>query len=99
MTKLEELHAAFEADTPGEWMAYAFGFKTQAGDVACLLGPDGLRLVSGNFKRDDAKFIALMKNNLPALLEALKVARYWIGTNEIVKAQIDIAIAKAEGRS
>ena len=70
MTKLEELKAAFEAATPGEWTAP--GFNSQGGKVACLLdNPDGLRLVSGNFERADAKFIALAHNMMPTLLEAI----------------------------
>lgn len=70
MTKLEELKAAFEAATPGEWTAP--GFNSQGGKVACLLdNPYGLRLVSGNFKRPDAAFIALAHNNMAALLEAV----------------------------
>ena len=78
MTKLEELKAAYEAATPGEWAAP--GFNSQGGRVACLLdNPDGLRLVSGNFKRPDAKFIALAHNMMPQLLEAvdlLETLRY-----------------------
>ena len=70
MTKLEELKAALEAATPGEWTAP--GFNSQGGNVACLLdNPDGLRLVSGNFKRPDATFIALANNLMPTLLEAI----------------------------
>ena len=57
MTKIEELKDALAAATPGEWTAP--GFNSQGGKVACLLdNPDGLRLVSGNFKRPDATFIA-----------------------------------------
>ena len=42
MTKLEELKAAFEAATPGEWTAP--GFNSQGGKVACLLDdPDDVR--------------------------------------------------------
>ena len=71
MTKLEELRFAYETATPGEWTAP--GFNSQGGAVACLLdNPDGLRLVSGNFKRPDATFIALAHNNMPALLEAVE---------------------------
>ena len=70
MTKLNELKVAFEAATPGEWTAP--GFNSQGGKVACLLdNPDGLRLVSGNFERADAKFIALAHNLMPQLLEAV----------------------------
>ena len=71
MTKLAELKAAYAASTQGEWVAP--GFNSQGGEVACLLANhDGLRLVSGNFKRPDAKFIALAHNNLAALLEAVE---------------------------
>ena len=70
MTKLAELKAAYAASTQGEWVAP--GFNSQGGEVACLLANhDGLRLVSGNFKRPDAKFIALAHNNMAALLEAV----------------------------
>lgn len=70
MTKLEELKVALEAATKGEWTS--LGFNSQGGAVACLLdNPDGLRLVSGNFKRADAKFIALAHNLMPTLLEAI----------------------------
>ena len=72
MTKLEELKAAYAAATPGEWTAP--GFNSQGGKVACLLdNPDGLRLVSGNFERADAKFIALAHNLMPTLLEAVEL--------------------------
>lgn len=76
MTKLEELKAAYEVATPGEWAAP--GFNSQGGKVACLLdNQDGLRLVSGNFKRPDAAFIALAHNLIPALLEAAtELARF-----------------------
>ena len=70
MTKLAELKAAYAASTQGEWVAP--GFNSQGGEVACLLANhDGLRLVSGNFKRPDAKFIALAHNNMAALLEVV----------------------------
>ena len=72
MTNLEELKSAYAAATNGEWTA--LGFNSQGGAVACLLdNPDGLRLVSGNFKRADAKFIALAHNNMAALLEAVEI--------------------------
>lgn len=72
MKKLEELRKALEASTPGEWAA--LGFNSQAGAVSCLLDShDGLRLVSGNFKRPDAKFIALAHNLMPTLLEAVEL--------------------------
>ena len=72
MTKLEQLKVAYEAATPGEWTAP--GFNSQGGKVACLLdNPDGLRLVSGNFKRPDATFIALAHNMMPTLLEAVEM--------------------------
>ena len=76
MTKLEELKAAYAAATPGEWTAP--GFNSQGGKVACLLdNPDGLRLVSGNFERADAVFIALAHNLMPTLLEAAtELARF-----------------------
>ena len=74
MPKLEELKAAFEAATPGEWTAP--GFNSQGGKVACLLdNPDGLRLVSGNFKRPDATFIALAHNEFPAMLDEIEKLR------------------------
>ena len=69
MTKLEELKAAFEAAAPGNWTAP--GLNSQGGEVACLLdNPNGLRLVSGNFNRPDAEFIALAHNLMPDLLQA-----------------------------
>ena len=74
MTKLNELKVAYEAATPGEWTAP--GFNSQGGKVACLLdNPDGLRLVSGNFKRPDATFIALAHNLIPQLLEAVELLK------------------------
>ena len=74
MTKLNELKVAYEAATPGEWTAP--GFNSQGGKVACLLdNPDGLRLVSGNFKRPDATFIALAHNLMPQLLEAVELLK------------------------
>lgn len=76
MTKLNELKAAYEAATNGKWAAP--GFNSQGGQVACLLdNPDGLRLVSGNFKRSDAEFIALAHNLMPTLIEAAtELARF-----------------------
>jgi hypothetical protein len=73
MSKLEELKAAYEAASPGEWKAP--GFNSQGGKVACLIGPDELRLVSGNFKRGDAHFIALAHNMMPQLLEAVELLK------------------------
>lgn len=70
MTKLEQLQTVVYEATQGEWKA--LGFHSQAGEVACLIGPDTLRLVSGNFKTSDAKYIALAHNLMPALLEATR---------------------------
>lgn len=74
MKPIEELRAAHAATTQGEWAAP--GFNSQGGSVACLLGsPDGTRLVSGNFLRADAKFIALAHNEFPALLDEIESLR------------------------
>ena len=82
MTKLAELKAAYAASTQGEWVAP--GFNSQGGEVACLLANhDGLRLVSGNFKRPDAKFIALAHNNMPTLLEAVEALKAYSNASDL----------------
>lgn len=74
MKPIEDLRAAHAATTQGEWAAP--GFNSQGGSVACLLGsPDGTRLVSGNFLRADAKFIALAHNEFPAMLDEIESLR------------------------
>lgn len=75
MKPIEDLRAAHAATTQGEWAAP--GFNSQGGSVACLLGsPDGTRLVSGNFLRADAKFIALAHNEFPAMLDEIEALRH-----------------------
>ena len=82
MTKLAELKAAYAASTQGEWVAP--GFNSQGGEVACLLANhDGLRLVSGNFKRPDAKFIALAHNLMPTLLEAVEALKAYSNASDL----------------
>ena len=83
MTKLEELKAAYEAATPGEWV-------TGKGSTAYY--PLQIRCVSSDWdsliaafhswdaqKESNANFIALAHNLMPALLEAvdlLETLRY-----------------------
>lgn len=75
MTKLEELKAALEAATPGEWV-------TGKGDTAYY--PLQIRCVSSDWdrliaafhswdaqKESNATFIALAHNLMPDLLEAI----------------------------
>ncbi len=70
MTKLEELKAAYEAATPGEWWEDDDGFvaaghgdsyRTVA-DARCDVAP---------FSDANTEFIALAHNNMAALLEAV----------------------------
>ena len=72
MTKLEELKAAYEAATPGEWWEDDDGFvaaghgdsyRTVA-DARCDVAP---------FSDANTEFIALAHNLMPTLLEAVEL--------------------------
>ena len=79
MTKLEELKAAFEAATPGEW-----DYTVQADMLTSVYGncqQDSMAdadLIAFDIRNDDdAVFIALAHNLIPALLEAAtELARF-----------------------
>ena len=64
MTKLEELKAAFEAATPGEW-------HRKSRHEGAVLDRDG-RTVAAACTPDDARAIALSHNLMPQLLEAVE---------------------------
>ena len=72
MTKLEELKAALEAATPGEWetnqdVDITSGVKF----VATALYPDSE--VATQIEYNNADFIALAHNMMPQLLEAARL--------------------------
>ena len=74
MTKLEELKAALEAATPGEWetnqdVDITSGVKF----VATALYPDSE--VATQIEYNNADFIALAHNLMPALIEAVELLR------------------------
>lgn len=70
MTKIEELKAAFEAATVGEWDIRPFG-TSHAGAIGC-----GMELIAMMYNRNeeeaDAHFITLAHNLMPTLLEAVE---------------------------
>ena len=71
MTKLEELKAAFEAATPGEWeplMTCGELHVCTPVNEGCDVGT-----VCVPYERSDAEFIALAHNLMPQLLEAVEV--------------------------
>ena len=70
MTKLDELRAAFEAVTPGEWEPLV-----TCGELHdCTPVNEGCDVgtVCIPYERSDATFIALAHNNMAALLEAVE---------------------------
>ena len=73
MTKLEELKAALEAATPGEWEPlmtcgelHVCTPVNEGCDVGTICVP---------YERPDATFIALAHNLMPQLLEAVEVLK------------------------
>lgn len=73
MTKLEELKAALEAATPGEWEPlmtcgelHVCTPVNEGCDVGTICVP---------YERPDATFIALSHNLMPTLLEAVEAAQ------------------------
>jgi hypothetical protein len=88
MTKLEELKAAWDAATPGEWEDWSSANPAEGPDadpmpyridVLGALGPNHDLVTAWVDNEADAQLIALMKNNLPALLKAVE-ALAWIVT-------------------
>lgn len=76
MTKIEELRAAYEAATQGEWETSAHRRRDDLidWDVCEAGGGDMIADLSSTMNGEaNAKLIALMHNNLPALLEAAKL--------------------------
>lgn len=77
MTKLEELKAAYEAATPGEWSVdsethvtkWDFG-KERCGCRSVAQTGHGLPTRQSDENIANAQFIALAHNNMAALLEA-----------------------------
>lgn len=69
MTKIEELKAALEAATPGEWRTFEDDEST---DVMDKHGDHILTMCGLNDSRD-AAFIALAHNLMPTLLEAVEL--------------------------
>ena len=68
MNKLEELKAAYEAATPGEWWYAAASeteYETGVGDIP----------LSVPTTRTNAQFIALSHNAMPMLLEAAQALK------------------------
>ena len=63
MTKLEQLKAALEAATPGEW-------HRKSWHEGAVLDRGG-RMVAAAYTPDDARAIALSHNLMPTLLEAI----------------------------
>ena len=63
VTKLEQLKAAFEAATPGEW-------HRKSRHEGAVLDRDG-RMVAAVCTSDDARAIALSHSLMPTLLEAI----------------------------
>ena len=73
MTKLEELKAALEAATPGEW-------HQKSWHKGAVLDGEG-RMVAAAYVPNDARVIALAHNLMPQLLEAVRWAdatREWV---------------------
>ena len=91
MTKLNELKAAYEAATPGEWWEDDDGFvaaghgdsyRTVA-DARCDVAP---------FSDANTEFIALAHNMMPNLLEAvehLEGILAWAKKNNVVLGCVD----------
>ena len=79
MTKLNELKAAYEAATPGEWSVdsethvtkWDFG-KERCGCRSVAQTGHGLPTRQSDENIANAQFIALAHNNMPALLEAVE---------------------------
>ena len=82
MNKLEELKAAYEAATPGEWevdsgthvAAWKYGKDTFGCRSIAKCGHGlGSTVVQGESNVINATFIALAHNNMAALLEAVEI--------------------------
>lgn len=74
MTKLEELKAAYEAATPGEWLSKDDHAPNMAAVGTGVAGWLGLAQMFGDTQKEansNATFIALAHNNMAALLEAV----------------------------
>ena len=82
MTKLEELKAAYEASTPGEWEQKGYddiGRYVQtldAGEV-CSMKRGKFKQIQGLEYRSNAIFIALAHNMMPLLLNAATLLRQY----------------------
>ena len=75
MTKIEELKAAYEAATPGEWETACHHRRDGLidWDVCEADGGDMIADLSSIMNGEaNAKLITIMHNNLPALLEAVE---------------------------
>ena len=71
MNKIEELRAAFNAATGGEWRASQgciYKGKTNISIAQCYVTTTNLN----NDEVKNANFVALAHNNMPALLEAVE---------------------------
>lgn len=77
MTKLEELKAAYEAATPGEWVTGKGGTAYYPLQIRCVSSDwDSLIAAFHSWdaqKESNAVFIALAHNLMPALLEAVNL--------------------------
>ena len=75
MTKIEELKAAFEAATPGEWESQGFAIsniqteRIRGGVLANITGHG----MTQEYAEKTATFIALAHNLMPQLLEAVEL--------------------------
>ena len=84
MTKFEELKAAYEAATPGEWESKGFNdigryVETASAGEICSLKSGKYNDIPKSEYQHNAKFIALAHNLMPTLLEAvdlLETLRY-----------------------
>ena len=91
MTKLEELKAAFEAATKGEW-----DYTIQSNGLTSVYGncqqdsmADAELIAFDLHNTDDATFIALSHNLMPALLESVDLLRLAAATIEIEYPESD----------
>ena len=79
MTKLEELKAAYEAATPGEWVTGKGGTAYYPLQIRCVSSDwDSLIAAFHSWdaqKESNANFIALAHNLMPQLLEAVETLR------------------------
>ena len=80
MTKLEELKAALETATHGEWVTGKGGTAYYPLQIRCVSGDwDSLIAAFHSWdaqKESNAEFIALAHNLMPTLLEAVEKLEY-----------------------